>query len=116
MSNELLIERRVEIKRYPKHVGADDRQEVVRVARTSPEGWMLQLRGQTQMATADYLSREAALAIIAKLQAIVTEIDGRPSGVTTVYPRNMAAFPDPEAKPVWFWPLADDPEERGSEG
>lgn len=110
MSDDLLINRRVEIKRYPKYLGPESvMPDTVRVRRSSPEGWMLQLRGKTQISTADYLTAGHARALISKLLEIVMEME--PS---VEKPRfNMFARKPQEP---WFWPIADDADERGSEG
>jgi hypothetical protein len=111
MINELLITGRVEIKRYPKERGADMHQNMVRVGKSSPEGWMLQLRGKTSMATVDYLSADAARALIAKLEVIIAAIEPKPET-----PPRFNMFARADRKEPWFWPLPDEDEERGSEG
>ena len=118
--SELMIERRVEIKRYPKYLGADTNEHQVRVMRTSPAGWMLQLRGQTQMATADYLSANAARELIVKLQEVIAAIEPQRvisvHGEITEHGPELVIEPSPFMRAAVLAALGDEAEERGSEG
>lgn len=103
--NELNLFHHVEIARYPRKHEVD-RTPTIRLYKSSPESATLQLRGGNTFATAQYLSVNEMRLLISKLREIVEVIE--PSDKLHF---NMFAKKEP-----WFWPVDEDPDERGSEG